>query len=481
MNSERERARKQFRESNMDFLKMAIDSISDMGVLVTDMDGRIIVYNSAASFYDRIDEKTAIGMHYSDIYRDEDGGLIAKVMKSGQPIINTVQEYTYSDGSVVSSLDSIYPIYIKGEMKYILAFTRYNVLAQKQLNKAFVVQVNEKLGSRSDGVRYNFDDILGDSNVMKETVQRAKRGCISLAPTFIEGETGTGKELFAQSIHNGSPYKNGPFVAVNCAAIPENLLESTLFGTTKGAFTGADNKPGLFEQAKNGTFFLDEINSMPMYLQAKLLRVIQEKKVRRIGANKEVDINGKIIASCNRPSSECLSEGIMRSDLYYRLSVIKIEIPPLRTRKEDIQCYIEAFAKKFSDLYDIEINGYTKEFYDAMISYDWPGNVRELEHVIESAVIMINGRDVLEINDLPMHISLSHNEAVLERRKEYEEVSVKNGSYINSFVQEHERQMIIKILEENNWNVTHAARIMEISRSNLQYRMKKYDIRKPEK
>lgn len=465
-------------ESNLDFLKVTLDSISDMGVVITDMDGRLVVYNAAASLYDRVDQKTAIGKHYNEIYID-DGGLIEEVMKTGKAIINKIQEYGFSDGRMVSSLDSIYPIYIDNEMKYVLSFTRYNVISQKQISKAFSVHAKEKQNSVY-GVRYIFEDILGDSDIMKETVSRAHRGSISLAPTFLEGETGTGKEMFAQSIHNASPYKDGPFVAINCAAIPENLLESTLFGTTKGAFTGAENKPGLFEQAKDGTFFLDEINSMPMYLQAKLLRVIQEKRIRRIGANKETDINCKVIASCNRLAGECIKEGIMRSDLYYRLSVIKVEIPPLRNRKQDIKCYLDAFIKKYSELYEIEIKGYTTEYYEALMKYDWPGNVRELEHVIESAIIMINGRNILELEDLPMNIISRFKNGTIESVDIRDDIPSKRNSYISDFVQKAEKEITINILEENGWNITHAAKAMGISRSNLQYRMKKMDIKKPE-
>lgn len=279
--------------SGVEAIKSFIDSISDMGILITDMNGYIVFFNSAASYYDRIDRKTAIGMHFKNLYKDDDGGIIQKVMKEKHPVLNAIASYKYDDGMSMTSIDSSYPIYVKGEMKYVLTFTRYNnTPSLESLKRIFEISTHskknrEKKMHNEDGhnTRFTFDKILGDSKPMRDAVQKAVRAAKSFAPVFLEGETGTGKEMFAQSIHASSDRADKPFVAINCAAIPENLLESTLFGTTKGSFTGAENKPGLFEQAKDGTFFLDEINSMPLFLQAKLLRIIQEHKVRRIGAN----------------------------------------------------------------------------------------------------------------------------------------------------------------------------------------------------
>ena len=305
-----------------------------MGVFITDMSGHIVFFNSAASYYDKIDRKIAVGMHYRNLYKDEDGGIIFKVMKEKHPILNRKTSYRYENGVNMTSIDSAYPIYVDGEMKYVLTFTRYNnTPTLESLKKIFDAHVpakksQEKKKTPEDTAGFTFDKILGDSKSMRAAVQKATRAAKSFAPVSLEGETGTGKEMFAQSIHTGSDRAGRPFVAINCAAIPENLLESTLFGTTKGSFTGAENKPGLFEQAHDGTFFLDEINSMPLFLQAKLLRVIQERKVRRIGAEHETNISCRIITSCNKNASKCIENGDLRNDLYYRLSVIKIEIPP---------------------------------------------------------------------------------------------------------------------------------------------------------
>lgn len=469
-------------------IQIFADAISDMGVLVVDMDNRIVVYNSAASYYDRMDKKTAIGMHYYELYCDEDGGLIKKVKQSGKSILNTIQEYKYADGTKMSSIDSIYPIYIEGNMEYILAFTKYNIEAQGSLQKAFDFHsVKNKKNKRKgmNGARYSFDDILGKSDAIRETVRKAMRASTNFAPVFIEGETGTGKELFAQSIHNEGIGIKRPFVAINCAAIPENLLEGMLFGTTKGAFTGAENKAGLFEQAKDGTFFLDEINSMPLLLQAKLLRVLQERKVRRIGANEEIDIMCRIISSCNQNAEHCIEEGILRNDLYYRLSVIKIDIPSLRDRKEDIDIYAEAFINKFSKAYGRIVEKCSPEFYDALRTYDWPGNVRELEHVIESSVVMLNKENKLSLSDLPSNIVSRFVEKSDYIKKtdveetEYEIIKESEDVDIKDYLFNRERELLIEKLEENDWNITHTANVIGISRSNLQYRLRKFNIEKP--
>ena len=499
-----------------DMVKMLFDAVTDMGIIITDMDKKIVLYNAAASFYDRIDQKTAIGMYYYEIYKDDDGGFIQRVMKEGKPILNQPESYRYADGRIMTTVDSIYPVYSQGRMVYVISFTHYDKKVRQALDKAFRVHVtNNRISHKERGsVRYAFHDIIGSSKQLRMTLNRAMRAAGSSAPVFLEGETGTGKELFAQSIHSGGSRADKPFVAVNCAAIPENLLESTLFGTTKGSFTGAENKAGLFEEAKDGTFFLDEINSMPLILQAKLLRVIQERKVRRIGAQNEVDIHCRIIASCNQKTDECIANGSLRNDLYYRLSVIKLEIPPLRQRKEDIREYLDAFLEKFSRLYECSVTQYTPEFYEALQIYDWPGNVRELEHVVESSVVMLNDKRILDLADLPANIiacyysckgldesdtGLVKAEAVTRSGQNYEtayedmsekdlynkemissEEMQKSDKIFREYLREQEREMLIRTLEEYQWNITHTAEAMGMSRSSLQYRMRKFGIAKPE-
>lgn len=469
-------------------LRTLIDSISDIGIFIVDMNDLIIFYNTAASFYDRIDRKTIIGKHYKVIYKDSDGGIIQVVKREKKPVLNRLAQYQDADGRDMSTIDSAYPIYIDGEIKYILVFTRYNnEPMQESLKKVFDIHSSSQRKSNikraSNSANFNFSHILGDSHLMMEAKEKASRAAGSMASVFLEGETGTGKELFAQSIHTAGNRKDKPFVAVNCAAIPENLLESTLFGTTKGSFTGAENKPGLFEQAADGTFFLDEINSMPLFLQAKLLRVIQERKVRRVGAVNEIDIHCRIIASCNKKAELCIQDGDLRNDLYFRLSVIKIEIPPLRNRKEDIKVCIESFIKRYAELYSIKpAPGYTSEFFDALFKYDWPGNVRELEHIIESAIVMLPESRSLTISDLPSHFISDNSQEVSVDVKKEEQNNIEDGNitYLKNYLSEQERVLLTNLLIDNNWNITNTAKALGMSRSNLQYRIRKYNIKKPE-
>lgn len=556
MQKEQKEKKRQFDVSDVNWLQAVFDAVSDIGIVITDMDSRIVVYNTAASFYDRVDQKTARGMHYSQIYQDDDGGFIQRVMREGKPILNQPESYRYADGRTMTSLDSVYPVYEDGRMVCVISFTHYNVEAQQALNKVFANHVREgakRRRSGESGVRFSFQDILGGSAKLRSVVNRAMRAAGSSAPVFLEGETGTGKEMFAQSIHSSSVRTASPFVAINCAAIPENLLESILFGTTKGSFTGAGDKAGLFEQAKDGTFFLDEINSMPLFLQAKLLRVIQERRVRRLGAQHETEIHCRIIASCNQKVEECFGDGTLRKDLFYRLSVIRLEIPPLRERKEDIGDYLKAFLKKYAEVYERSVTGWTGEFYDALETYEWPGNVRELEHVVESAVVMMNEENALSLVDLPANIlsvyyGRLNNSECAEAEKSAGAGTVSDGTPpevltgtpserppevptgrppetltgtppaepretqperptemltgtprkipesrelpesgehqteggIKDYLHRQERELLIRNLEKNEWNVTRTAKAMGISRSSLQYRMRRLNIVRPE-
>jgi arginine utilization regulatory protein len=227
---------------------------------------------------------------------------------------------------------------------------------------------------------------------------------MSPSPVLIFGETGTGKELFAQSIHNSRPRANQPFVAINCAAVPESLLESILFGTVKGAFTGAQNTKGVFEQAGSGTLFLDEINSMPRAMQTKLLRVLQEKSVRRVGADYEIPVKCLIITSSNEQLEECVRNGTLRNDLYYRLALLRINIPPLREWGKDIEILARHFLKTKGRLYGKKNIGLSTDFLNYLYQHSWPGNVRELEHTIESCVAVAEDGEELHLYHLPPHL-----------------------------------------------------------------------------
>lgn len=270
---------------------------------------------------------------------------------------------------------------------------------------------------------------------------------------MIYGETGTGKELLVQSIHNASPRKSEAFIAQNCAAIPSSLLESILFGTAKGSYTGAVDRPGLFELADGGTLFLDEINSMPLDIQAKLLRVLENGVIRRIGGTKEHGVNVRIIAAMNEPADVCLREKTLRSDLYYRLNVINLQIPPLRDRKGDLPLLTDHFIQKYNFLFGKLVTKVDEEVKVRFNQYDWPGNVRELEHAIESAMNIMDG-DSITVEHIPMHIA--GDTPAPERTKP---ISLQP---LRQALIDTEENLIRQALAETEGNIQKAAKLLEI-------------------
>lgn len=312
----------------------------------------------------------------------------------------------------------------------------------------------------------DFNRIVGISDGMREVFDVVRKVAPTEASVLITGESGTGKELIARALHQGGARAKEPFVALNCAAIPANLLESELFGHVRGAFTGAANeRTGKFVQADGGTLFLDEIGEMPMELQPKLLRVLQEMEVEPLGGKPRA-VNVRIIAATNQDVETAIEEGRFREDLYYRLSVIPIELPPLRDRAEDIPLLIRYFLERFSSGEPLAIND---EALDSMTAYPWPGNIRELQNAIERLVVLNQGEQI-EFEDLPVKLRtakpLSKNRVV----------ELPPGGYS---LEEIERDAVLQALERNDWNQTRAAEFLQIPRHTLTYRIEKYEIKKP--
>ena len=280
----------------------AFDAITDLGLMVLDTKGKIILYNGASAYNDGMEPKEVIGRYASEVFSHQTASTAQEVLRTGRPVIDQEIIYTSRMGKLNYCFGSTYPIQEKGKMIGSFSVIRFNDSARRLLSHTIELQKElfEARGKNFNGTQFNFYNIIGESQSLRRTIEMAKKAALTPSTILIYGETGTGKELFAQSIHNASVQRDKPFVAINCAAIPESLLESILFGTTKGAFTGAQSTPGLFEQAGEGTLFLDEINSMPMILQAKLLRVIQERTVRRLGAQEEILVRCRIVSSCNK-------------------------------------------------------------------------------------------------------------------------------------------------------------------------------------
>jgi two-component system, NtrC family, response regulator len=313
--------------------------------------------------------------------------------------------------------------------------------------------------------RYRFDAIVGNSEKLREVIALAGRVAPSDATVLVTGESGTGKELLARGIHYSSGRSEGPFVAVNCAAIPENLIESELFGHVKGAFTGAvRDREGKFELADGGTLFLDEIGDLRIDLQAKILRALQERTVDRVGGVKQIDLDVRVIAATNKDLEREVREGNFREDLYYRLSVVTLQMPPLRDRKDDILVLAEHFLRKFSPSRTVRLS---PDALALLTAYGWPGNVRELENVMERASILKRG-DTITREDLPEKLSrkaMGASEVLLNLPEE------------GLSLEELEKDLIIKALEKHKGNQTRAAEYLRITRPTLIYRMEKYGLK----
>ena len=292
---------------------------------------------------------------------------------------------------------------------------------------------------------------------------------------MICGETGTGKELFAQGIHNASGHSKGKFVAINCAAIPDNLIESYLFGTVKGAYTGALDKAGLIEEADGGSLFLDELNSLPVNVQGKLLRVLEEQQACRIGDTKTYRVNCRFISATNQNPRDLVREKNLRSDLFYRLSVVVLDIPPLRERKSDLPLLIKHFITRSNAQYHTSVKKTAPQVLSIFESYSWPGNVRELEHVIEYMMNFVTmTQETLTIQELPSYL----RPATASFQLKLDQKIIHPGP-LNQMVDEFKQEIIEKTLKTNEWNITKSAKDLGMSRENLYHFIKRLNIRKP--
>jgi Nif-specific regulatory protein len=342
------------------------------------------------------------------------------------------------------------------------------IFANLAASGAINAQRYEELQRENRGLRETLktsDQIIGQSDALRKVLDLCNRVARSNATVLLLGETGTGKELIAKAIHNASPRADKPCVDINCAALPETLLESELFGHEAGSFTGAiARKLGRFELADGGSLFLDEIGDLSPAIQIKLLRVLQEREFVRVGGTKTVACDVRIIAATNRDLQQAMKEGSFREDLYYRLNVFPINLPPLRQRREDIPLLAEHFIKRASLDLNMPKPTASDQAVALMASYHWPGNIRELQNVIERAVLMADGKTI-EATHLPREVV---GEAA-------EPVALEGDSSLWGY----EKAMIVKVLQENNWNQSKAARALGISRDNLRYRVKKFKIEKP--
>lgn len=450
------------------------------GIIVLDKDFTITYYKPASTEITGFDSDEAIGKKLFEVFPhlDSNTSTFYKVITTGKPVINEVQNYINYKGKSVSIITTTVPIYEDGEL--VGAFEIFKDLTNmRELSEKILMLQNELYSKKSgknnkisNGTQYTINDIVGESRSMVELKNRIRKLANSGSPVFIYGETGTGKELIVQSIHNLSNRREKPFIAQNCAALPENLLESILFGTAQGSFTGAKDRPGIFELADGGTLFLDEINSMNLELQSKLLRVIQDGVIRRIGSSTTKDVNVRIIAATNMDPNVMLEQNLMRRDLFYRLNVIYLHVPPLRERKEDIPLLTNHFINVLNRKMSKNIKGVTKEVQQRFLDNEWLGNVRELENTVESAMNFSDG-DYIELKDLQNYNILGQSPSYIK----YPIGEIPKDMGLKSAVAEYEKSLIISAIEEAGGNCARAARALKIPKQTLHGKLKRLGIK----
>lgn len=446
----------------------------DEGVIIVDKNCRIIFYNKTLSRLEGLDPNDVIGKSIFDVFPSltPRESTIYSVLETGKPIKDRYQQYFNYKGRLIKNVNTTFPIVDDTGMVGAIEISRDMSLVLNLTDTVADLQKRTSVGTKSKkniGLRYKFSDIIGSSKKIQEIIDILQKASKTTSSVLIYGETGTGKELFAQSIHSESPRKHMPFIAQNCAALPESILESILFGTTKGSFTGAEDKPGLFEQADGGTILLDEINNMHISLQTKLLRVLQEGVIRRLGGVSDVPSDVRIIATTNEKPLELLKKGKLRHDLYYRLSVINVEIPPLRERIDDIDELITFFIREYNKKFFKKVTGIEQEVINIFKKYKWAGNVRELENVIEALMNYIDNGEITKNHLKYLNFGAFKN-FIEKNTPTSKEESLKKS------VCNYEKKLILEVLESTGGNVTRAAEKLKMKRQLLQYYMKKYNI-----
>lgn len=457
-----------------------------------------IIYNTR--YVDRLNNESSdysaydiFNKNFFDVYpalRREDSNVV-RCMETGEIVINKCQEFYDYMGRRYVTNSVVFPLIRRGEL---MAVVELSMDVDENQKEGEFTGVNKKFDEfvfklKKDAGYVTFDKILTRNEQMKSSIEKAKLLAALPNPTLIYGETGTGKELFAQSMINYSQVPKDKVVIQNCAAVPENLMESILFGTVKGVYTGAENMKGLFEQADGGVLFLDELNSIPFGVQSKLLRVLQDGTFRPLGSNRDKRVNVKVIAAMNSDPVEAMEKKIIRSDLFYRFSGGLINLLPLRERREDIKLFIEYYLRSFGATYNKNIEGISAEAERMFMEYSWPGNVRELMNTIESMVVTLKEGRVVTENEIPSYI--------MERMKlqsgSSEKVKNPSGADIEIWTQDSgeegdaginyhvimenfERELIEKAIDRSGGNIQEASRLLGIPRETLRYRISKLGI-----
>lgn len=436
------------------------------GVVCCDKQGLITFFSRSNEKFYGLERGEALGKHINDFVKT---GTLHKVARTGRPEIGLLEEE--HQGKQVRHIIERWPINKDGQVVGAIAKVMFSDIKKaEELARHFRKLEDKVMYYRSQlrdlfQARYKFEHILGDSPALADCKEMACQVAPASSTVMITGESGTGKELFAHAIHNASPRSGASFIRVNCASVPPDLFESEFFGYDEGAFTGAKRKgmKGKFQLADRGTIFLDEVSEIPIYLQAKLLRVIQEKEVQRIGSDRVVPIDFRIIASSNRDLAKMVAAGEFREDLYYRMNVVGVKVPALRHRKEDLQVLVPAFIKELNGKLSSKVEGVSPEALKALLDYDWPGNVRELKNTMERAMALAQ-TSLIQIEHLPRRV-LSHDKNTNTNKADALPLTLKAAT-------EHaEAEAIQRALLVSGGNKVKAAKFLGIHRSALYKKM----------
>lgn len=465
-------------------LKKLTGALKD-GIQVIDRDGVTILYNRKMEIIENRQARDLVGKPLEQLpgLNANDRELL-RVLKTGLPRVNLISSGVNVYGNQVTISNSVWPISDKGKtvgaVEIAVDITELRRLHQMILGiTKDINQLTQRDVKRKGKNQYHISDIIGESQKMKQVKHVAQLAGKCDANVMIAGASGTGKELVAQSIHNASSRQRKPLIAENCAAIPENLLESTLFGTVKGGFTGAVDRPGLFRLADGGTLVLDEINSLPVGLQAKLLRVLQEGSFRPVGGGDLVEVDVRVIAITNQDPELLIQQGRLREDLFYRLSVIDIFIPSLLEREEDIDLLTGHFLEQFSQKNGKTLAGFSPEVLDAFRSYPWKGNVRELSNVVECGVSMAEDKAVIQLFHLPYYFAKhfqSRSASAVTSSWDIAASGIPGSLNLAEYLSELEQSLIRNAMNQSDGNVSRAAERLGITRQGLQHKLRKMGI-----
>jgi arginine utilization regulatory protein len=445
---------------------------------IIDKEGKYVYYNQESAELDGYPIEQAIGKPMLKVYpkmRKEDSTML-QALQHGKEYQNNYQSYYNHVGKLVDYMHTTVPLYNKNQKIIGAIEIGRNLSTVRQLQDQ-VFKLNSKLYQNKE---QPLPEIVFVSKTMQEVIDQTNILGANDVPVLIVGETGTGKELFARLIHQTSQRRDKAFISLNCSALPTTLIESTLFGTVKGAFTGAENRQGYLELANGGTLFLDELNAMPLEMQSKLLRFLQEKTYWQLGGNKEMHSDVRIVAAMNEPPTELLKTGKMRSDLFFRLNVGLIKLPALRDRTEDIPVLARYFIDKHKNDVNVVISGISEHALQQLISAPWPGNVRMLENTIVRSMVLQNepgelDNIILDEDLFDLNSSSSQNDDINKPENLPINTSTDGNNLIEQ-VENYERQLIINALNQANGKIITAAKLLNISRTTLQYKVKKYHI-----